>query len=132
MLHSVNGNPVTFVHGAINGEHHALREEVEAPILKKSAATAHFRYSAPSPEDEQDHHHHSSGLFDQAFLSDFITPETEIYFCGPKPMMQHIYQVLRALDHPAEQTYYEFFGPQEDLEGHSNPGELRGKLPTRL
>jgi nitric oxide dioxygenase len=118
MLHSVNGNSVNFVHGAINGKQHALREEVEALVLQKANTTAHFRYSAPSPEDEQSQHHHSSGLFDETFLADFITPDTEIYFCGPKPMMQHIYQVLRALKHPPEKTHYEFFGPQEDLEGN--------------
>lgn len=31
-------------------------------------------------------------------------------------MMQQINQTLKAIDHPDEQTHFEFFGPQEDLQ----------------
>lgn len=115
MLHSIKGNLTTFLHGAINGENHALREEVEKIVGNRTHLSAHFRYSAPSQEDEQNQHYHSAGLFSEAFLTKFITPETEVYFCGPKPMMQHVYKALKSFTHPAEKMHYEFFGPQEDL-----------------
>ena len=82
----------------------------------KENITCHFRYSSPSTIDTQNANHHSSGRISQEFLTQFITPETHIYFCGPKPMMQQINQTLKAIGHPDEQTHFEFFGPQEDLE----------------
>ncbi len=46
-----------------------------------------------------------------------LTPETEVYFCGPKPMMSLVHSVLSELGHPAEKVHFEFFGPQEELQG---------------
>ncbi len=116
ILHSVKDNPTTFIHAAINGENHALRDEVNALSEEKENIKVHFRYSAPSAEDEHNTPHHSSGLISDEFLKEFLTPDTEIYFCGPKPMMQHIYKALKKLGHPEEKTHFEFFGPQEELE----------------
>lgn len=116
MLHQVRINPVTFLHGAINGEQHAFREEVNKLERENTNITAHFRYSAPTREDEQNQNHHSTGLFTVEFLQEFVTAETEVYFCGPKPMMRHVYRALATMNHPMDKVHYEFFGPQEDLE----------------
>ncbi|MDB4618081.1 NO-inducible flavohemoprotein [Akkermansiaceae bacterium] len=116
MLHSVGDQPTTFLHAAINGESHALRDEVTQLAEAKENVNYHFLYSAPTPEDTRNANYHSSGLISQEFLADFITPSTHIYFCGPKPMMQHIYKALKAINHPEAQTHFEFFGPQEELE----------------
>jgi len=116
MLHSVGDNPTTFIHAAIDGENHALRDEVTALCEQKPNVAVHFRYSTPTREDVRDANHHSSGFITEEFLVDHITPETEVYFCGPKPMMQHIYKALKAIRHPEAQTHFEFFGPQEELE----------------
>jgi len=117
MLHCVQGNPVTFLHCAINGQTHALRDEVLELVGSHENVVAHFRYSAPTEEDRNDGRHHSEGLLTPDFLSKFVTPETEIYFCGPKAMMQHIYKALRDLEHPSEKIHFEFFGPHDELEG---------------
>lgn len=116
MLHSIQSNPVTFLHGAIDGRNHALREEVLKLAAEKYNARVHFRYSVPTAEDERDQHHHSSGLFTSEFLSQFLSKDTAVYFCGPKPMMRHVHQTLQALKHPPELTRFEFFGPQQELE----------------
>lgn len=116
MLHSVGKNPTSFIHAAINGENHALRDEVNQIATEKENVKVHFRYSSPSAEDIRNANHHSSGLISDEFLKDFITPETEIYFCGPKPMMKNVYKALKTLKHPEEKINFEFFGPQEELE----------------
>lgn len=116
ILHTVKDQPTTFLHTAIDGKHHALRDEVEQLSEAKENITCHFRYSAPSDEDTRNANHHSSGLISEEFLSEFITSETQIYFCGPKPMMQHINKALKAIGHPESQKHFEFFGPQEELE----------------
>lgn len=116
MLHVTKQNPVIFLHGAIDGENHALRKEVLEVEAKNPNIHVHFRYSSPNKDDINNRHHHSAGLFSSDFLKDFITPETQVYFCGPKPMMQHVYKALKNCNHPASQTHFEFFGPQDELE----------------
>lgn len=116
MLHSVGENPTAFIHAAIDGENHALRDEVTALCEQKPNASIHFRYSTPTEDDLRNANHDSSGLINQEFLAEYLTPETEIYFCGPKPMMTNIYKALKAIGHPESQTHFEFFGPQEELE----------------
>lgn len=116
MAHAVKENRTTFLHGAIDGKNHAHREEVLQLAQAKPNLNVHFRYSAPTHEDEQSRHHHSEGLFSTDFLANYINPKTEVYFCGPKPMMQHVYKALRTLQHPEDKSHYEFFGPQEELD----------------
>lgn len=116
MLHAVGPNPTTFLHAAINSEFHALEEEVRELAEQKPNVDVHFRYSAPTIDDLREKNCDSQGLISTEFLSDFITPNIEIYFCGPKPMMMSIMKALRELNHPAEKIHFEFFGPQEELE----------------
>ena len=115
MLHSIKKQPTTFIHAAINSANHALRHEVEQLCETYTNINCHFRYSSPLEKDIQNANHHSSGLITTEFLSQFITPETHIYFCGPRPMMQNIYKALETLEHPQELIHFEFFGPQEEL-----------------
>ncbi len=116
MLHSSKEHNATFIHCAINGKLHALRHEVESIVEGRDNLTTHFKYSDPSPEDILEHHYHSKGYISAEFLADYVTPETAVYFCGPKIMMISIYQALKSMNHPKELTHFEFFGPQEDLE----------------
>ena len=115
MLHSVGSNPTTFIHAAIDGKQHAFRDEVLQLAEEKPNVRVHFKYSNPRSEDLRNYD--SDGFVSGEFLKKFVRPETEIYYCGPKPMMKHIYQGLQELNHPIEKTYCEFFGPQEELEG---------------
>lgn len=113
MLHASAGKsfPVSFVHGAIDSAHHAFADEVRQLERESENITAHFRYSAPLEGDQPD----SQGLFDQEFLSSYLSPETNVYFCGPKPMMAQVLSALDALGHPTDKARYEFFGPAEEL-----------------
>jgi len=117
MLHTLGDNPATFIHASIDGENHALRNEVEMISGSKVNLNKHFRYSSPSSEDIRDNNHGSHGIITEEFLKSHLTAETVVYFCGPKPMMVNIYEILKKIEHPASQIHFEFFGPQEDLEG---------------
>lgn len=114
MAHSLAGGstPVKFVHGAIDSKHHAFKAEVTELASRNSNIEKHFRYSAALPGDEPD----SVGLFDQDFLANIISPETEVYFCGPKVMMAHVLRALKTIGHDPAKIHYEFFGPAADLE----------------
>lgn len=113
MLHASKGKsfPVSFVHGAIDSKHHSFAEEVRKLVQEHENIRVHFRYSAPLDGDSPD----SQGLFDREFLCQYLSPDTEVYFCGPKPMMAHVLNVLDDADHPADKVHYEFFGPAEEL-----------------
>mgnify|MGYP003678403262 CR=1 FL=1 len=113
MLHANAGGDslVNFVHGAINGASHAFKDEVDALVEEHDNLSRHYRYSDPEEGDECD----STGFLDLAMIEGFLTPETEVYFCGPKPMMALVHSVLSELGHPAEKVHFEFFGPQEEL-----------------
>ncbi len=114
MLHAVAGKniPVSFIHGAINSETHALKQEVLEIVSKHDNVKAHFKYSAPLECDKPD----SIGLFDVELIKQFLTGDSEVYFCGPKIMMTHMLSFMCELRHDREKVHYEFFGPAEDLQ----------------
>jgi nitric oxide dioxygenase len=116
MLHASKSSKIDFIHGAINSNFHALAGEVNELAAKNPAIKPHFRYSHPSDADIAESNHHSTGYIDQELLKQYITPETEVYFCGPKPMMIQVYKALKSLGHPAEKIHFEFFGPHDELE----------------
>ncbi len=59
--------PVWFLHGARNGQFHALREEVNS-----LGVNVHYRYSRPRPEDEG--HYQSTGYINAELIQSEILP----------------------------------------------------------
>lgn len=114
MLHATadRDSLVNFVHGAMNGASHAFKGEVDVLVEEHDNLSRHYRYSDPVDGDEPD----STGFLDLALIEELLTPETEVYFCGPKPMMSLVHSVLSELGHPAGKIHFEFFGPQEELQ----------------
>lgn len=107
---------VWFIHGAIDGETHAFRDEVDALAKKHRQLRVHCRYSRPNRLDRKRSEHDSEGLIDLWFLDSYLDgPDADFYFCGPKPMMVGVYQALTGWGVPAAQMHYEFFGPAEAL-----------------
>jgi len=72
MLHALAGSEtkVSFIHGALNGEHHAFREEVEGIKEKMPSLETHYRYSAPNDGDVQN----STGVIDQCLIEQYLAP----------------------------------------------------------
>lgn len=122
MLHAVlrdnRNSPITLIQAAVNGETHAFSEEIQALCNQHANFTWHVRYSAPNALDRKNKRFDSEGLID----NDLIRPlaeassKTHYYLCGPEPMLKHCYSVLRNHSVTAEQIYYEFFGPKDNLE----------------
>ena len=116
MLHVAGDRPVTFLHGALNGDHHAFKDEVNSLVEQNEHAQCHFKYSSPTEQDRLRGNSDSEGVFTREFIADYLTAETDVYFCGPKVMMKSVYKALSELGHPMEKMNYEFFGPQEEIE----------------
>lgn len=105
---------VTFIHAAINGKLHALRDEVLSVTAKSDHITSYFVYEKPEENDEG---YEKSGYVDMDWLRDVlpINKDAEYYFCGPLPFMRAVYHALLDLNVPEGRIHFEFFGPASDL-----------------
>ncbi|MFE1245367.1 NO-inducible flavohemoprotein [Fictibacillus sp. NPDC058756] len=106
---------VTFIHAAINGQTHALKDEVKKVAEDAENILTYFVYEKPL---EEDFGYDQTGYIDEAWLRKVLplNREAEYYFCGPVPFMQAINHALQELNIKKENIHFEFFGPASDLE----------------
>jgi len=108
---------ITFIHAAINGSHHAFREEVKDAVAGSVNAKALFVYERPEDCDTSTNCYHHHGFVNQEWLAQVIPGATATYyFCGPLPFMKAVYRGLKALGVPPENMRYELFGPAANLD----------------
>jgi nitric oxide dioxygenase len=120
MLHGIvqtqPDRPVTFIHAAIDGAHHALRDEVEGLAKRAKDAHVYFVYERPSDADVKEQRFHQKGFVTLDWLQSVVPDKSaEFYFCGPLAFMKAIYRALTAWGVEAAQLHYEVFGPAVDL-----------------
>ncbi|EEF78541.1 NO-inducible flavohemoprotein [Methylophaga thiooxydans] len=126
MLHTVldnkNAVDVTLIQAVVNGDSHAFEEEIRSLANEHYNFTWHSRYSDPNGNDRNNQRFDSEGFIDDALLQDLVTStaHTQFYLCGPEPMLQQCYQLLRHNNVASSQIHYEFFGPAGSLE-HETP-----------
>lgn len=107
---------VTFIHAAIDGSHHAMKEHIEQLAASHPQLTSYVVYECPRDGEVC----HKDGYIDLAFLRDKVDPQSDFYFCGPQPFMASVNRDLKALGVPDERLHYEFFGPAGSLEAQAN------------
>ncbi len=97
MLHAAAaaGRRASFVHGARDGAHHPLRDEVARLVAAHPHLSAHVAYSRPRREDAGAYD--SAGRVDGALL-ERVLPErdAEYYLCGPAGFLSSVAAGLRA------------------------------------
>lgn len=102
---------ITFIHAARNGQHHALREEVEAVGVSTFVC-----YEQPTQEDMALQRFDKEGYITAEWLQDIISDkDADYYMCGPVPFMKAIHHSLKAIGVNEEAIHYEFFGPNMKL-----------------
>ncbi len=115
MLHALaagesGARPVIFVHGARDGEHHSLREEVKGVVSRHANANLHVRYSRPGARDERGHDYHSTGRLDAALLEKLLPGlDADFYLCGPAAFLADLQRGLGKLGVPASRINTESF-----------------------
>jgi len=113
MLHALAADgedrPVRFVHGARDGRHHPLADEVRDLAASRAGIDIHFAYSRPL---EGDAGHDSQGRVDGALLAR-LAPEADAnyYLCGPASFMASVQTDLEGRGVPPAQIHTESFGP---------------------
>ena len=104
--------PVWFVHGARDGDHHPLAEEVRSLVAEHPNIKLHVAYSCARPEDVLNKDYHSAGRVDGVLLAALVNNADAHYFlCGPTAFMADIQTDLQRRSVPVEQIHYETFGP---------------------
>ena len=109
---------VLFVHGARDGDHHPLAEEVKALAAVSHRIRSLVAYSQPREVDQPllDYHHH--GRVDGALIKRVLTEsamtenlDADFYLCGPVAFMAQLSAELRDAGVPEQQIHTETFGP---------------------
>ncbi|MGI9431268.1 MAG: pyridoxamine 5'-phosphate oxidase family protein, partial [Myxococcota bacterium] len=116
MLHELAskgaGRSAWFIHGARDGRHHALAEEVRRVADGASPVRLHTAYSRPGPNDVLGTDYHSKGRIDGSLLANVLPDlDAEFYLCGPLAFMAQLQAELEQLGVPDDQIHTESFGP---------------------
>ncbi|WP_126425265.1 NO-inducible flavohemoprotein [Brevibacillus marinus] len=124
MLHTVveeqPTRAVTYIHAAVNGRVHAMRNEVAELAQNHLQLKTYFCYSSPTEEDKAAANYDKAGHLDLAWLQSILSDkQAQFYICGPIPFMQTVYAALQRWGAADEQIRYEFFGPASTLKRHS-------------
>lgn len=107
---------ISFIHAAVNGKVHALREEV-AELSEMESVKTHIFYDAPTEEDRLKRHFDVEGYVTKEWISQNTDVKAaDYYFCGPVPFMKIVFQSLKQLGVSEDRIHFEFFGPMGSLE----------------
>ncbi|MEL6316448.1 MAG: pyridoxamine 5'-phosphate oxidase family protein [Pseudomonadota bacterium] len=109
---SGGGRRVVFAHGARDGAHHPLAEEVRSLAADRPEVELHVAYSRPRPEDRLGESHQSVGRIDGELLTRLARdPSAHYMLCGPLAFMAGVQTQLEALGVPSDHIHTETFGP---------------------
>lgn len=108
---------VTFIHGALNSDVHALKDDVARLAEQHENVKSYIAYSEPTEQDREAKNFDKEGFIDLEWLQSILKDQhADFYFCGPVPFMKSIYHALKEWGVEAENIHFEFFGPAGSLE----------------
>ena len=112
MLHALAGSEksVHFVHGARDGEHHSLKEEVRSVVEAHENTILHVAYSRPGDGDVEGYDYHSTGRIGVDLLGK-LSPDldADFYLCGPAAFLANLQEGLRRAGVPGGRIHSESF-----------------------
>jgi nitric oxide dioxygenase len=109
-------HPTWWVHGALNGRVHAMREHVRSLASQAAQVTTSVFYADPLDGDRRGEGYDEAALISPAWLARHTPVEEATYYvCGPKPFLRALVGGLARQGVPAERLRHEFFGPAEEL-----------------
>ncbi|MEA1834212.1 NO-inducible flavohemoprotein [Methylobacterium durans] len=108
--------PTWFVHGALNGRVHAMRDRARALAASNENLRLRTFYAEPEALDRPGEHYDAPGLITAEWLVTATPHERATYYlCGPKPFLSALVGGLLRSGVPAERVRFEFFGPADEL-----------------
>lgn len=110
---------VTLLYATRDGDHHPMKDEVEALAGAHATFAVHVCYEAPLAADEQGRDFDRAGRLELDALEPALLPrDGHYYICGPETFMQAQRASLRARGIDAARIQCEVFGPS--LVAHLN------------
>jgi len=104
--------PIWWLHGARDGAHHALADEVAALAARHSNLQTRVAYSRPGPGEELGVHYDVLGRVGPELIAEFVDePDAHYYMCGPTGFMATVQDGLEASGVASERIHTESFGP---------------------
>ena len=111
--------PVTLLYATRDGDHHPMKDEIEALCRDPGGIATRVWYEAPRAQDRQGIDFNHAGRIDVVALdAALLPPDGRYYLCGPDAFMQQQRSALRARGIADERIQCEVFGPS--LVGHLN------------
>jgi nitric oxide dioxygenase len=116
IVRSGSGRPIWYVHGAENGQVHAMGEHARELAAQAPNVTVRTFYHVPGPEDVAGRDYDERGLISADWLSRNTPREDAAYYlCGPRPFLRAMVGGLARTGVPLARIRYEFFGPADEL-----------------
>jgi nitric oxide dioxygenase len=110
------GIDVHFIHGALNGDTHAMGHRIKALVQQHPSTVAATFYSLPMPQDVLGISHDVVGRITIDWLrANAPLAEADIYLCGPRPFLKSLVGDLNQDGVPAARIHYEYFGPADEM-----------------
>ena len=104
--------PIWWLHGARDGAHHALADEVAQLAARHPNLSTRVAYSRPAPGDELGVHYDVQGRVDAKLVADFVdASDAQYYLCGPTRFMASVQDGLETRGVCSERIHTESFGP---------------------
>lgn len=115
---------VTFIHAALNGNVHAMKDHVLNMTYKHDNLTSYFCYEKPTEPDKAEKVYAKEGFIDLPWLKNILSDnQKDFYFCGPMPFLKAINGALKEWGVPVENRHYELFTPMSTVEESFNEKE---------
>ena len=102
MLHALTAEPsrrpIVFLHGARDGDHHALASEVRAIAQENDNVQSLTAYSRPRPNDVVHRDYDVDGRLNETLIADSVPNlDADYFLCGPAPFLAAIAEALHNL-----------------------------------
>lgn len=111
LVAELSRQPVTWVHGARNGDEHPFAREVEDLLQALPGSRRLIAYSRPLPTDRPGADFDLKGHIDRDSLRRLgISRDADYYLCGPDAFMHDLSDALAALSVPPGHIRTERFG----------------------
>ena len=106
--------PIHLIQCVKNSNVQAFKNEIAEHANDQTTLTT--IYSKPLSADQLTKDYNFKGFLTLEILKELkINPESDFYFCGPKPFMINTISILKLLNVPETNINFEFFGPSIDL-----------------
>ncbi|HEY6923750.1 MAG TPA: MOSC and FAD-binding oxidoreductase domain-containing protein [Steroidobacteraceae bacterium] len=124
---------VLWLHAARDAEHHPFAAEVTRLVHALPNARSYVCYSRPGSHDTMGLDFDAAGHFSkQVFDEVGVSPEAEVYLCGPNRFMVDMREILATCGVSAEQIHGEIFNGGESMTpGIAGASRRAPHLPPR-